>query len=263
MRDAPRTRDQITYFRVCTTDDMQGPAGAAYAYTNAGRTQSYVIDDNETYGKGVADQWEREFKKLGGTVALPRPLHDGQQDFHALLTQHRRAHPDVVFFGGVTSTGGGLIRKQMPDAGLASSTTYAGADGIATINSSSRRFDRRQRLGDRGVGERERSCLRRRSSSKITKPSTTSPSARTPRTLMSRRWCSSMRSAKRSRPMAASAQPRAGARISSARPSAFPSIIGTFAFDPNGDTTNRIISFYEAVKDNWVFVAQLNFAGTA
>jgi branched-chain amino acid transport system substrate-binding protein len=42
----------------------------------------------------------------------------------------------------------------------------------------------------------------------------------------------------------------------------FPSVIGTFSFDQNGDTTNRIISFYEAVKDKWVFVTQQNFAGT-
>ena len=42
----------------------------------------------------------------------------------------------------------------------------------------------------------------------------------------------------------------------------FPSVIGTFSFDANGDTTNRIISFYEAVKDKWVFVTQQNFTGT-
>ena len=47
----------ITYFRVCTTDDIQGPAGADYAAQVLKVKRAYVLDDNETYGKGVADQW--------------------------------------------------------------------------------------------------------------------------------------------------------------------------------------------------------------
>src|SRR6202158_2464918 len=46
--------DQITYFRVCTTDDIQGPMGASYEYTKLGARKAYIVDDNETYGKGVA-----------------------------------------------------------------------------------------------------------------------------------------------------------------------------------------------------------------
>ncbi|HLN47571.1 MAG TPA: branched-chain amino acid ABC transporter substrate-binding protein, partial [Magnetospirillaceae bacterium] len=76
--------DQIAYFRVCTTDDIQGPAGAAYAYTKLGARKAYVIDDNETYGKGVADQWEGAFKKLGGVSLGHDHITKGQQDFHAL-----------------------------------------------------------------------------------------------------------------------------------------------------------------------------------
>jgi branched-chain amino acid transport system substrate-binding protein len=41
----------------------------------------------------------------------------------------------------------------------------------------------------------------------------------------------------------------------------FTSITGTFSFDANGDTTARIISFYEAKSGKWIFVTQQNFTG--
>ena len=126
-RDNP---DKIAYFRVCTTDDIQGPAGATYEYSKLGARHAYIVDDNETYGKGVADQWEAQFRKLGGTVLGHDHITKGQQDFHALLTRIAATKPDIVFFGGNTSTGGGLFRKQMPDAGIGT-LLYAGADGIS------------------------------------------------------------------------------------------------------------------------------------
>ena len=39
----------------------------------------------------------------------------------------------------------------------------------------------------------------------------------------------------------------------------FNSIMGPFAFDANGDTTNKIISIYGARKDIWVFLTQRKF----
>ncbi len=38
-------------------------------------------------------------------------------------------NPDVIFYGGTTSTGGGLIRKQMADVGM-KGVAYMGGDGI-------------------------------------------------------------------------------------------------------------------------------------
>ena len=52
-----------------------------------------------------------------------------QGDFTALLTQAKAKNPDYVFFGGVTTTGGGLLRKQMVTQGMGS-TPYGGGDGI-------------------------------------------------------------------------------------------------------------------------------------
>ncbi len=123
--------DKIAYVRVATTDDIQGQAGADIAYTVAGAKSAYIVDDTETYGKGLADVFETSFKALGGTVVG----HDGvgasgQSDFTALLTAAKAKNPGFVYFGGVTATGGGLLRKQMIQNGMGD-IPFGGGDGIS------------------------------------------------------------------------------------------------------------------------------------
>ncbi|MBV8366552.1 MAG: branched-chain amino acid ABC transporter substrate-binding protein [Candidatus Eremiobacteraeota bacterium] len=253
--------DQIAYFRVCTTDDIQGPAGAAYEYTKLHVKNAYVVDDNETYGKGVADQWEGAFKKLGGTSLGHDHITKGQQDFHALLTRIANTHPDIVFFGGNSSTGGGLIRKQMPDAGLGS-VIYAGADGISD----------NQFLQDAGstadnvyVTVASVNAAKLPAAAQFLKDYQAeynqpvgpySANAYTAAMVMIR----AIGEAVKANGGKAPTREQVLAQLRMTKD--FPSVIGTFSFDANGDTTNRIISIYEAVKGKWVFVTQQNFAGS-
>jgi branched-chain amino acid transport system substrate-binding protein len=123
--------DKIAYVRVATTDDIQGQAGADIAYNVVGAKTAYIVDDTETYGKGLADQFETTFKALGGTVVG----HDGvgksgQNDYTALLTAAKAKNPQFVYFGGVTATGGGLLRKQMVQVGMGD-IPFGGGDGIS------------------------------------------------------------------------------------------------------------------------------------
>lgn len=122
--------DVNTFFRVCTRDSRQGSALAQIAMQKLGYKSAFIIDDNETYGKGLADVFESAFKQLGGNVLGHEHTTANQQDFKALLTKAASLKPDVVFYGGTTSTGGGLVRKQMADAGLGK-TPYLGGDGIS------------------------------------------------------------------------------------------------------------------------------------
>ena len=121
--------DVNAYFRVSATDDRQGAAGARFARA-LGFRSAFVIDDDETYGKGLADVFAQQFVSLGGTVLGHEHLTKGQQDFKALLTKARSVRPDMVFYGGTTASGGGLLRRQMGDAGMAA-TPFVGGDGIA------------------------------------------------------------------------------------------------------------------------------------
>jgi branched-chain amino acid transport system substrate-binding protein len=121
--------DVNTYLRVCTRDSRQGAALAKFAQ-KLGFKKVFIVDDNETYGKGLADNFEASFKGDGGTSLGHEHITANQQDFKALLTKIKGSSPDAVFYGGTTSTGGGLLRRQMGDVGMAS-TPYMGGDGIS------------------------------------------------------------------------------------------------------------------------------------
>ena len=121
--------DVNTFFRVCTTDDRQGAAGAKFVQ-RLGFKRAFVVDDNETYGKGLADVFEQQFAALGGTILGHEHITKNQQDFKALLTKANSLKPDVVFYGGTTSSGGGLLRKQMADVGMRG-VPFVGGDGIS------------------------------------------------------------------------------------------------------------------------------------
>jgi branched-chain amino acid transport system substrate-binding protein len=118
-----------TYFRVCTTDIGQGKADAQEATQTLGVKKAYVFDDQETYGKGLADQFTKFFTADGGTIAKRTSLPGDTKDFSTQLTDAKNLGVDVIFFGGTSSNGGGIIKKQMAAAGL-TSVKYVGGDGI-------------------------------------------------------------------------------------------------------------------------------------
>src|SRR5438552_1899413 len=127
-----RPTGKVTYFRIATTDSHQGPAGADYLYKSKHYKSVYVIDDAETYGIGIADSFSKEWQADGGTL-LGRSSEPGTTtSYVSLLTQIAAKHPDVIYFGGLDSTGGILIRQQMKQISGLASTPLAGGDGIVT-----------------------------------------------------------------------------------------------------------------------------------
>lgn len=128
-----RKSDTRNYFRVATPDDVQGPAGAQYAFKDLGKKAAYVIDDTEAFGKGVADTFTKEFETQGGKV-VKRDGNDYKknQDFTSLLTAAKALNPDVVYFGGTQSDGGGQLRKQMGQLGMLA-IPFVGPDGTTDL----------------------------------------------------------------------------------------------------------------------------------
>ncbi len=117
------------YIRVVTTDDVQGPAAAQYIIDVLKKTNVYVIDDTETFGKGVADAFAAEFTKRGGKVVKHDAAPKTTQDYVSIMTAAKALNPDSIYFGGVTATGGARILLAAQQAGLAD-VPYVGPDGI-------------------------------------------------------------------------------------------------------------------------------------
>jgi branched-chain amino acid transport system substrate-binding protein len=128
----PKNPDKRNYFRVATPDDIQGPAGAQYAFNDLKKTKAWVVDDTEAFGVGVANSFSDEFKKLGGTI-VKRDGNDFKKntDFASLINAVKTSNPDVVYSGMTQVTGGGQLKKQMVQNGL--NITLVGPDGIADL----------------------------------------------------------------------------------------------------------------------------------
>ncbi len=117
------------YIRVVTTDDVQGPAAAQYIFDVLKKKSVYVIDDTETFGKGVADAFDAEFVKRGGTVVKHDAAPKTTQDYVSIMTAAKALNPESIYFGGVTATGGARILLAAQQAGLGD-VPYVGPDGI-------------------------------------------------------------------------------------------------------------------------------------
>src|SRR5439155_4208600 len=107
---------------------IQGPASADYAFDKLGLKKVYILDDTETYGKGIADNFEKEFTKKGGTVLKHEGVPKGTTDFSSIMTKVAAAKPDLLYYGGTSSNHIPLARKQMKSAGL--DIPLMGGDGI-------------------------------------------------------------------------------------------------------------------------------------
>ncbi|HLJ81165.1 MAG TPA: branched-chain amino acid ABC transporter substrate-binding protein [Ktedonobacterales bacterium] len=119
------------YFRLPGTDDVQGKVDAQIAAAAPVNAKAvYVVDDDTTYGIGLANYFVSNFTASGGTIAGRTSITATQaSSFPSLAATIKSKNPDAVFFGGVTSGGGGLLKKDLVAAGY--TNPMVGGDGIA------------------------------------------------------------------------------------------------------------------------------------
>jgi len=119
------------YFRLAGTDDVQGKVDADIALAAPlSATTAYVIDDNTTYGKGLAKVFTTEFTSHGGSIVGSTSITPDQvSNLPQLATTIVSKNPGVVFYGGVTSGGGGALKKDLVEKG--GNMPMVGGDGIA------------------------------------------------------------------------------------------------------------------------------------
>ena len=118
-----------TFFRIAATDDVQGPKGAEYAAKKLGVGNIFIIDDKTTYGKGLADEFEKEARKLNLNILGHEGITQGDKDFTPLLTKIKPLAPELIYFGGIYPEGALLIRQAR---GLDVNAIFMAGDGLAT-----------------------------------------------------------------------------------------------------------------------------------
>ena len=128
---APKIAQQgyKTFFRMIANDNALGAGLADYADKTLKATRVAVIDDRTAYGQGLADVFTDTAKKLGIRVVDREYTDDKSTQFSAILTRIKGDKPDVVFYGGMYSQAGPLVR-QMRQFGM--KAILMGGDGICS-----------------------------------------------------------------------------------------------------------------------------------
>jgi len=121
------------FFRLSTTDELQGPAAADYAIRQLHLLRMAVLTDGEGYGQALGDAFTARFNRLGGTVVTHEDLDPSKPiDATALLQAARNDGAQGLYYGGTSSNHACALRSQMATVfGADSPAPLLGSDGIA------------------------------------------------------------------------------------------------------------------------------------
>ena len=122
-----KVRPYKSYFRVATTDAIQGPFAAQYVFNTAGKKSVVVIHDKKTYGQGLSDAFKAEFAKLGGKVLATETVGEKDTNFSSVISKIAPLKPELVYYGGEYPVAS-LLSSQMKAAGV--KVPLMGGDGI-------------------------------------------------------------------------------------------------------------------------------------
>jgi branched-chain amino acid transport system substrate-binding protein len=118
------------YTRVIVADDEQGQAGALLM-EEEGVESVYILDDKETYGKGLADQTQKSAEELGIQVVGREGIDGSAANYRSLMNKIARVDPDAIYFGGIIENNAGQLIKDKVGAGMSNDDVlFIGPDGI-------------------------------------------------------------------------------------------------------------------------------------
>jgi branched-chain amino acid transport system substrate-binding protein len=124
----PRTGQVKPFtFRVCFIDPFQGTVMARFAHDNLKFTRVALLRDvKQDYSTGLAQYFEQEFVRLGGTIVVNEAYQGGDTDFRAQLTSIKNGNPEAIFLPGYYNDAGNVCRQARS---LGITQTFLGGDG--------------------------------------------------------------------------------------------------------------------------------------
>jgi branched-chain amino acid transport system substrate-binding protein len=116
------------YLRIVPKDTIQG-AALATVMKKDGCTKTYILNDKEVYGAGLARNIESAAKAQGLTVAGNDGIDPKSPNFRSQAQKIADAGADCFVFSGITANGGVQLFKDV-SAALPDAKLY-GPDGVA------------------------------------------------------------------------------------------------------------------------------------
>lgn len=256
------------FFRLATTDDLQGAAAADFAYTNLHLVRVGVLSDHETYGQALAASFRARFTRLGGLVVKYLDFAPSATvDLGGFMQQAKADGAQGIYFGGVTANNGCSIRAQMATVfAPGAATPYLGGDGIAEDPACVRA------AGNNAAGIYATVPVIDPDHVAAAQPVITAFKAEygnawnySAYTMLAYDAAAVLYDALDRAIKAAGGKLPARADVIAqlAATKAFPGVTGPFGFDADGDTTHRVISVFEATGSDpgtpWSWVAALDY----
>jgi branched-chain amino acid transport system substrate-binding protein len=126
-----RPTGKNNYFRIAAPDTVQGPAMADYIIKTLKLTKVAVFSDNETFGKGVADNFVKRLTSTGGSLTNRQDFDmKSTSDFKAFINAAKAAGAQAIYAGATSATKACIVRSQMKGIMDAATTPFTGPDGI-------------------------------------------------------------------------------------------------------------------------------------
>ena len=118
------------YTRVIVADDKQARAGASWM-RDEGVQSVYIIDDQETFGAGLADQFEQSAEAAGIQVLGREGIDGNAANYRPLMAQIAQLNPDAIYFAGITDNNAGQVAIDKVGAGMSNEDVmFMGSEGI-------------------------------------------------------------------------------------------------------------------------------------
>src|SRR5262249_27642719 len=117
-----------TYGRVVPADHIQAAAQVTYQKDN-GCKKTYVLNDKEVYGKGIADSVVKDASAQGISAVGNDGIDPKAANYRALAAKIKSSGADCMFFGGITDNNAVQVWNDVHAAN--SSMKLFGPDGVA------------------------------------------------------------------------------------------------------------------------------------
>ena len=241
-----RAGNANNYWRVVTTDDLQGPAMADYMYKTVGVKSIGVLDDSTVFGVGISGAFDAEFKKLGGTVVKHSEYQKATtSDWKSILLAFKNAGAAGVYVGGTDDQNICIPRKQMKDLGW--DVPFGGGDGIETTDCIDQATGNESGIFATSAGADATKVAGAASTITKFRAAFPGPNDFGGYTMQAYDAANALMAAiSRAIGDANGNMPtRDQVRAEMAKTKGFVGVIGTYDFDANGDTSLKIVSIYE------------------
>ncbi len=85
-------------FRVCFLDEFQGRVGAEFCVKTLGKKKiGLMYAENDLYSQGLADEFKKAIKDLGGEIVVEKKFTDAEMSFTTYVKEVKAASPEVIY----------------------------------------------------------------------------------------------------------------------------------------------------------------------